>query len=147
MIETLALGLAKRGFSMVGDAVLKRGQKEVENLLGVELTADMSPEQEIELQEAVRLHARELMKMAHEDRADARASMNKSNINRYFVHGMTTFWSLIAASLIFGLVFFDIPEANVRFADTIIGFVLGTIIATMMGFYYGSSSKEVERDD
>ena len=84
--------------------------------------------------------------MANEDRSDARASMNKTTVNRYFVHGMTAFWTIIAAALIFGLAFFEIPEANVRFADTIIGFVLGTIIATMMGFYYGSSSKEVERE-
>lgn len=146
MIETLAYGLAKRGFSMVGDALMKRGQQEVESLLGVELTTDMTPEQEQQLQEAVRLHARELLKMANADRADARASMNTSNINRYFVHGLTAFWSLTASLLIFSLVFFDIPESNVRFADTIIGFVLGTIIATMMGFYYGSSSKESERE-
>ena len=36
----------------------------------------------------------------------------------------------------------EIPKENIRFADTIVGFLLGTIIATMFGFFYGNSIKK-----
>jgi hypothetical protein len=33
----------------------------------------------------------------------------------------------------------DIPEGNERFADTILGFLLGTMVASMFSFLLGSS--------
>jgi hypothetical protein len=34
----------------------------------------------------------------------------------------------------------------VRFADTILGFILGTVIATMLNFWFGSSIGSKEKD-
>jgi hypothetical protein len=57
---------------------------------------------------------------------------------------LTTFWSLAAGAYIGFITFSVIPEQNVRFADTILGFILGTVVATMLNFWFGSSigSKE-----
>ena len=144
-LNTLTASLANRGLSIVGDAVLQRGKQEVEKRLGVTLSEDMTPEQT----EAVRIkaleHAEFLVEAANRDRANARAAMNKSDVNRYFLHGLAAFWSITAVALIAGIVFTEIPESSVRFADTILGFVLGTVIATILGFYYGTSAKETEQ--
>lgn len=141
-LNTLAASLANRGLSIVGDAVLKRGKQEVERRLGVVLSEDMPPEQ-LELVRIKALeHAEFLVEAANRDRADARAAMNKEAINRYFLHGFAVFWSITAVALIAGILFTEIPESSVRFADTILGFLLGSVIATILGFYYGSSAKE-----
>lgn len=139
-LEILAGNLAKQGLGMVGNAVLKRGKKEVEERLGVTLDEAPSAEQVAKIKAAAVQHYEFLVEAANADRANARASMNKSKINQLFVHGLATFWSIASIVFVFGVVFTEIPEANVRFADTIIGFVLGTIIATIIGFYYGASN-------
>lgn len=139
-LEVLAAGLAKQGLSMVGNAILKRGKKEVEERLGVTLDEQPTPEQIATIKAAAINHYEFLVEAANADRANARDSMNRSRINQYFVHGLATFWSLASIAFVFGVVFTEIPQENVRFADTIIGFVLGTIIATIIGFYYGASN-------
>lgn len=144
-IETLVASLAGRGLSIVGDAVLKRGKQEVEKRLGVTLSEEMSDEMVSEVRRRALEHAEFLVEAANRDRANARAEMNKSDINRYFLHGLATFWSVTAVALIAGIVFTEIPESSVRFADTILGFVLGTVISTILGFYYGTSAKEIDQ--
>lgn len=37
------------------------------------------------------------------------------------------------------MVFLNIPTANVRFADTILGFMLGSVVGVVVNFYFGSS--------
>jgi ABC-type nitrate/sulfonate/bicarbonate transport system permease component len=53
-------------------------------------------------------------------------------------HVLAMFWSIIASLFLFGITFGSIPEANIRFADTILGFMLGTIISTIIGYYMGN---------
>ncbi len=59
---------------------------------------------------------------------------------------LATYWS-IAATVYIGLITFTtIPAPNLRFADTILGFVLGTVVATIINFYLGSSAGSKEKD-
>lgn len=89
----------------------------------------------------------ELYKLALADRADARA-MQKAAFQQSdpkvkgFIYNFAWFWSAVAASFIFLIVLYPIPETNVRFADTVLGFMLGTIIATILQFFYGSMLKQ-----
>ena len=39
----------------------------------------------------------------------------------------------------FCITFAPIPESSTRIADTITGFLIGTVITTIIGFYFGSS--------
>jgi hypothetical protein len=91
----------------------------------------------------------EKIKADYANTADARAmqiaALNQSDIfSKRFTMYLTTFWSLAAGAYIGFITFSIIPEQNVRFADTILGFILGTVVATMLNFWFGSSigSKE-----
>ena len=66
---------------------------------------------------------------------------------RRFVYYFITFWSVLAACYIGFITFGDIPEKNIRFADTILGFVLGTMVASMFQFLLGSSIGSRKKDE
>lgn len=91
----------------------------------------------------------ETLKAQYANVADARAmqvaAFNQADVfSKRFTMYLTAFWSLAAAVYIGFITFSVIPDTNIRFADTILGFILGTVIATMLNFWFGSSigSKE-----
>lgn len=78
------------------------------------------------------------------DKGDARAMQNtalqqEDVFAKRFVYYFAIFWSTVASLYIGFITFGDIPQASVRFADTILGFLLGTIVTTIIQFFYGSS--------
>jgi hypothetical protein len=87
-----------------------------------------------------------------EDRKDARAMATvalKSDdpFVRRFTYYFIAAWSVFAMVYIPAMTFCDIPEKNVRFADTILGFLLGTIVASMFAFLLGSSFGSRQKDN
>lgn len=46
---------------------------------------------------------------------------------------------------IFLITFVPIPDQNIRFADTVLGVVIGTIISTVFQYYFGSSQGSNEK--
>ena len=58
---------------------------------------------------------------------------------RRFTYYFIAAWTLFAVIFVPCVVFLPIPPDNVRFADTIIGFLLGTVIASTFSFLLGSS--------
>jgi hypothetical protein len=60
----------------------------------------------------------------------------------YYALGIT------AASLVYigAITFVQIPETNIRFADTILGFIIGTFLTTVIQFFYGSSRASQSKD-
>ena len=91
----------------------------------------------------------ETIKAEYANTADARdmqkIALQQSDVfSKRFTMYLTAFWSVCAATYVGFITFSVIPESNVRFADTILGFILGTVIATMLNFWFGSSigSKE-----
>ena len=144
--------LAANGLGIVADAVTKKGKEFVEDKLGIELTPDPSPEAVENWKRAVQEHERELLAMAYGDTANARnmqvAALQQDDLfSKRFIYVFATFWSLFAAGYIAFITFGTIPEDNQRFADTILGFLLGTVVATILQFFFGSSmgSKEKEK--
>ena len=92
----------------------------------------------------------ETLKADYANTADARdmqkVALQQTDIfSKRFTMYLTMFWSLAAVVYIGFITFSVIPDKNVRFADTILGFILGTVVATMLNFWFGSSigSKEI----
>lgn len=66
---------------------------------------------------------------------------------RTFVFLLSGFWSLVGAAYIGAVTFLDIPEKNFRIVDTVLGFLLGTIVATVMNYWLGSSSGSAAKNE
>ena len=84
------------------------------------------------------------LKAEYANTADARdmqkVALQQSDIfSKRFPMYLTAFWSFVATVYIGFITFSVIPDKNVRFADTILGFILGTVIATLLNFWFGSS--------
>lgn len=164
-IAALLAPLLKNGLGLVGDALLAKGQDWVEKKLNVKLAPDMTPEQILLLKQAEMEHEEELLKVALEhrklDMAEIEAYLRDTQSARVmqsdalkqtdmfakrFVYYFAIFWSISVVLYVGGITFFGIPEENVRFADTVLGFMLGTLIAQIFNFFYGSSRSSQQKD-
>lgn len=151
ILAPLLATLASNGLGMVADAVTKKGKEFVEEKLGIELTPDPTPEAIANWKIAAQQHERELLAMAYGDVANARnmqveALRQDDLFSKRFIYIFATFWSIFAAGYIGFITFWHIPEENQRFADTILGFLLGTVVATILQFFFGSSMGSKEKD-
>lgn len=63
-----------------------------------------------------------------------------------FLRTFGVIWSAFSMSYIAAISFIEIPAENVRFVDTIIGFLLGTIVSGIIQFFYGSSLGSKEKN-
>jgi hypothetical protein len=63
----------------------------------------------------------------------------KSDTSKTFMYWLSGFWSFVTAAYVAAVTFIQIPETNVRIVDTILGFLLGTIVATIINYWMGSS--------
>ena len=59
--------------------------------------------------------------------------------NRRFLAGFAVMLTVAALAYLGAITFLPLPAANVRFADTILGFMLGTLLGTVIAFFFGSS--------
>ena len=87
----------------------------------------------------------DLEKIASDDRRSAR-DMNITSLQqddkfvKRFIYVYASVTTFVTFAYIFFITFWTIPETNVRFADTVLGFMLGTLLATIITFFFGSSS-------
>lgn len=151
VLAPLLATLASNGLGIVADAVTKKGKEFVEEKLGVELHPNLSDHDIEQLKLAAKEHERELIAMAYGDTANARAmqvaALQQDDLfSKRFIYVFATFWSLFAAGYIGFITFGTIPEDNQRFADTILGFLLGTVVATILQFFFGSSLGSKKKD-
>ena len=105
----------------------------------------------IQLKEMILRNEEELVKLANEDRADARqmqvaALHQKDLFSKRFIYILASFWSVVAVAYLFGITFLEVPQKSVRFADTSLGFLMGTVINGILGFFFGTSATENERN-
>lgn len=113
---------------------------------------DKTPEQEAEFERLIRDYELEELKMILTDVADAR-DLQKTALGQNDIFSKRFLYWLAAGSLFLGFVyifvitFVTIPESNQRFADTILGVVIATIITTIYNFFFGSSKGSKDKDE
>ena len=54
--------------------------------------------------------------------------------------------SIAGMAYLAAITFLPIPTPNIRFADTILGFIIGTVVGAPIGFFFGSSSSSRAKD-
>ena len=151
ILAPLLATLAANGLGLLGDAITKKGTQFVEDKLGIDLTQEPTPETLQNWKLAVMQNEQEVLRMAYGDIANARqmqveALRQEDTFAKRFIYVFATFWSIFASGYIAFITFGTIPPDNQRFADTILGFLLGTVVATILQFFFGSSMGSKDKD-
>ena len=168
IIAGLVSMLADKGLDLISSAIdggADKAKEYIEDKTGIKLDKNLTDEQVAELKKFEMTNKIELEKLALANKQEdnrATEALATAQISEYanarnmqvenlkqddkfskrFVYYFAIFWSAFAVIYLTGITFAEIPKENIRFADTIVGFLLGTIIATMFGFFYGNSIKK-----
>jgi len=66
---------------------------------------------------------------------------------KHFIYNYAWFWSISSTLYFFFVTFIPMPQGGRDFANIILGFLLGTAVATIISFFYGSSKSSKEKTD
>jgi hypothetical protein len=146
ILASIVSGLISNGLPKVADAVLEKGVDYVQDKMGITL----KPEGEATKEDYAKIQAEamkheefmgelDLKNMEGARNMQLKAMDSEDPLVRRFVYYFIGGWSVLSAAYIGFITFGYIPEQNIRFADTILGFVLGTMVASMFQFLLGSS--------
>jgi uncharacterized membrane protein YwzB len=153
IIASIVSGLIQNNMHKVADAVIDKGVDYVQDKMGIQL----KPEGEATKEDYAKWSAEaakheefmaeiDLKNMQGARDMQLKAMDSDDPLVRRFVYYFVTFWSILSATYIGFITFGEIPESNIRFADTILGFVLGTMVASMFQFLLGSSLGSRSKD-
>jgi hypothetical protein len=153
IIASIVSGLIQNNMHKVADAVIDKGVDYVQDKMGIQL----KPEGEATKEDYAKWSAEaakheefmaeiDLKNMQGARDMQLKAMDSDDPLVRRFVYYFVTFWSILSAAYIGCITFGEIPEDNIRFADTILGFVLGTMVASMFQFLLGSSLGSRNKD-
>jgi hypothetical protein len=153
IIASIVSGLIANGLPKVADAVIEKGVDYVQDKMGIQLKpeGEATKEDYAKIQEEANRHEEFMAENDLKNMQGARAMQEKAMdsddpLVRRFVYYFVSFWSVLSATYIGFITFGEIPESNIRFADTILGFVLGTMVASMFQFLLGSSLGSRNKD-
>jgi hypothetical protein len=102
--------------------------------------------------EAMMTDATKHLELENKDRERASsmqiAALGQNDVfSKRFLYYFSTFWSIVSAAYLFGITFIDYPEKHNHVVDTVLGFILGTAIAAMFSFFYGTTMNSKVRND
>ena len=153
IVAGIVANLINNGMHKVADQVIEKGVDAVQAKLGIELKpeGEATPEYNAKLQEEANRHAEfmaELDEKSTQRATDMQMEALKSadQFVRRFLYYFIALWSTFAVIFIPCLICVQIPESNIRFADTILGYVLGTVVTGMFAFLLGSSQGSRNKD-
>lgn len=153
--------LAGVGINFVKDLITDNGEDLVKDGIKKVTGIDLNKKKELtpaEIQ-AIRdseVKLRELdykeLELEAKDRDSARqmqiAALNQEDkFSKRFVYYYASFITFVSFMYIFFITFGTIPEANVRFADTILGFLLGVGLSNIIVYFFGSSKGSRDKTD
>jgi hypothetical protein len=153
VIASIVSGLISNGLPKVADAVLEKGVDYVQDKMGIEL----KPEGQATKEDYAKWNAEaakheefmaELDEKSRQRATDMQMKAMESDdpFVRRFLYYFIAMWSTFSVVFIPCLIWVPIPENNTRFADTILGYVLGTVITGMFAFLLGSSQGSRNKD-
>ena len=146
--------LAEAGASLVSNFV-EKGKDEAVDFIKEQTGINLRVDDDMGSVRKVEQWAKdnkELLNMKLKDIQNARhmqeiALQQEDKFSKRFIYYFALFWSIVAGSYIMLITFMEIPQQNQRFADTILGFLMGTIISGIITFFYGSSIGSKEKTD
>ena len=153
-VASIVSNLISNGMHKVADAVIEKGVDAVQDKLGIEL----KPEGQADAAYNEKLKAEamkheefmaELDEKSRQRATDMQMAAMKSDdpLVRRFIYYFIAVWSCFAIVFIPSLIWAPIPESGQRYADTILGYVMGTIVTSMFAFLLGSSQGSRMKDD
>lgn len=154
LLAPILTQLAGAGLQKVADAVLDKGVEHVEEKLGIKLTPNengvLDDSKLADLQMAAMKHEEFMAEIDLKNTQDARDMQEKAMDNhdpvvRRFIYVLAAYWSLFATGYIILITVVNIPEKNIRFVDVVLGFILGTVVATILNFFFGSSQSSKDK--
>jgi len=94
----------------------------------------------------------EELRLRLDDVADSRnqqrgALSQDDKFSKRFIYYLAAGSLALGFAYIFSITFTSIPAANTRFADTILGVVIATIITSIYQFFFGSSEGSKKKDE
>ena len=153
-VASIVSNLISNGMHKVADAVIEKGVDAVQDKLGIELKPEgqATPEYNEKLKAEAMKHEEfmaELDEKSRQRATDMQMAAMKSDdpMVRRFLYYFISLWSIFSVAFIPSLIWMPIPEQNMRFADTILGYVLGTVITGMFAFLLGSSQGSRLKDE
>ena len=78
---------------------------------------------------------------------DVNAIDPSNNIAKNFIYLFAWFWSITSVLYFFCVTFIPMPVGSRDFANIILGFLLGTAVATIISFFYGSSKSSKDKTE
>lgn len=158
MLPIVAM-LVKSGLSLAANAVLTNGPEWFKEKTGIDISSGQMTSEDItkvkqwELNNVLELEKLRQQAIAAgfdieraylSDTQSARqmqvaALGQEDKFAKRFVYYFATVWSIATMAYIGCITFLTIPKDNIRYADTILGFLLGTLIAQIFNYMYGTT--------
>tara|TARA_R110000868_G_scaffold84548_1_gene238377 strand:+ start:138 stop:632 length:495 start_codon:yes stop_codon:yes gene_type:complete len=90
--------------------------------------------------------------LENQDRDSARhmqevALNQEDKYAKHFIYNFAWFWSVGSMAYFFAITFGTVPSSGKDFGNIILGFLLGTAVATIISFFYGSSKSSKDKTD
>ena len=75
------------------------------------------------------------------------ALQQEDRFAKHFIYWYAWFWSVGSTLYFFSVTFLPMPQGGRDFANIILGFLLGTAVATIISFFYGSSKSSKDKTE
>ena len=75
------------------------------------------------------------------------ALQQEDKFAKHFIYWFAWFWSIGSMAYFFAITFGQVPASGKDFGNIILGFLLGTAVATIISFFYGSSKSSKDKTD
>jgi hypothetical protein len=151
LLKSVAPGLATAVVGPLGGVAVKM----IAEKLGVENTVEaVTQAVQADPEAAQKLAEIDLKQFEAEarDRDSARqmqtvALQQEDKFAKHFIYWYAWFWSVGTTVYFFSVTFLTMPDGGRDFANIILGFLLGTAVATIISFFYGSSKSSKDKTE